>query len=293
MNRYLPILAVQAGSRSPETNLDEFENELNELLTDFPHAKMVIYPEIHLCGVSGTPDQRTERLFAAAEPMNGPRMNRLAAIAGRLGVWLLPGTVCELDENRKLFNSMPCFSPEGSLIASYRKCFPWRPFEPYTPGRDFTVFNMRGIGRIGLAVCYDIWFPEVVRQLAWMGAEVIVNPAQTSTCDRAKELVLLQANAICNQVYIVSVNAAAPSGTGQSVIVDPEGNIRIQLPGETPGIMTDVLNLDEVDRVRKYGTLGLNRMWSQFREDDTPLELSVYDGRMDPERWAMHCKEKK
>lgn len=64
------------------------------------------------------------------------------------------------------------------------------------------------------------------------------------------------------------------------MIVDPEGRIRA-----TPGILTDVLNIDEVERVRIFGTAGLNRMWSQFREGDRVLELPMYEGRIDPRKW--------
>jgi len=286
MHRSLPILAVQAPPRSPDTKIQVFEDEIKELLADFSNTKLVIYPEIHLCKASGTPKQRAEQLEAAAQPLDGPRGKRLAGIAKKLGIWLIPGTVCERGRDGFLYNTAPVYSPDGELVAAYRKCFPWRPYEPYKPGDEFVVFEMPGIGKIGLAICYDIWFPEVVRHLAWMGAEVIINPAQTSTCDRAQERVLVQANSIFNQVFIISVNAAAPVGTGQSMITDPEGNIRAECPSESPNILTDVINLDEVSRVRTYGTAGLNRMWNQFKKEDAPIKLPLYDGRMDPVRWS-------
>lgn len=286
MARNLPILAVQATSRTGEAGLDAFESELEALLSDFPQTKLVVYPEIHLCGVSGTPQERGAALVEAAQPLEGPRIERLSAVARRLGVWLMPGTVCESAGGGKVYNTAPVFSPQGELAATYRKCFPWRPFEPYVPGNAFTVFDIPDIGRVGLAICYDIWFPEVARQLAWMGAEVILNPAQTSTCDREKEKTLVQANAIFNQVFVVSINAAAPAGTGQSLIADPEGNVRVSLPSESPAIMTDVLNLEEVERVRRFGTCGLNRMWAQFGKEDAPLALPLYNGAIDPRTWG-------
>ena len=285
MSRFLPILLVQTTSRSSDSDLTGFEEEVRELLADFTQTRLVVYPEMHLCGVAGTPVERAERLQRLAEPMSGPRVQRLKGIAQRLGVWLLPGTVCERGEDGELYNTAPVFSPEGELVASYRKCFPWRPFEPYKPGDHFVVFDIPEIGRVGLAICYDIWFPEVARQLTWMGADVIVNQSQTSTCDRAQEQILLQANAIFNQVFILSANAAAPAGTGQSLIVDPEGRVRVQAPSESPARLTDVLNLEDVDRVRRYGTAGLNRPWSQFHATDAVLELPIYSGRIDPREW--------
>jgi hypothetical protein len=147
------------------------------------------------------------------------------------------------------------------------------------------VFDLPDVGRLGFSICYDAWFPEVSRQLAWMGAEVIISPVLTTTCDRAQELVLARANAIVNQVYVISVNAAAPVGVGRSLIVDPEGRVRVEADDSTATVLTDVLDLDEVTRVRQYGTAGLNRMWDQFTEADAPLELPLYQGRIDPLRW--------
>ena len=75
-----------------------------------------------------------------------------------------------------------------------------------------------------------LWFPEVIRHLAWMGAELVVIPTQTSTRDPAEELVLVRASAIQNQVFVVAANAAAPVGTGRSILADPEGLVRFLAP---------------------------------------------------------------
>jgi predicted amidohydrolase len=73
-------------------------------------------------------------------------------------------------------------------------------------------------------------------------------------------------------------------GVGRSVITDPEGRVRVaDDPG--PTVLTDVLELDEVGRVRRFDTAGLNRMWEQFTAADPRLELPVYSGRIDPTRW--------
>lgn len=59
-------------------------------------------------------------------------------------------------------------------------------------------------------ICYDGWFPEVARGLAWLGAELIVQLAATPTADREQELILARADAIANQVYLMNVNAGRP-----------------------------------------------------------------------------------
>jgi predicted amidohydrolase len=195
--------------------------------------------------------------------------------------------LCEADADAPgaVFNTAVAFSPEGRLVASYRKIFPWRPYEIFAPGDRFVVFDVPEVGRLGFCICYDAWFPEVCRHLAWRGAEVVVNPTQTTTSDRAQELVLARANAIVNQVFVVSVNAAAPLGVGRSLVVDPEGRVRVAADDPSPAVLTDVLDLDEVTRVRQFGTAGLNRMWEQFTDADRPLDLPLYEGRIDPARW--------
>ncbi|MCI2423718.1 carbon-nitrogen hydrolase family protein [Saccharopolyspora sp. K220] len=286
MSRPLPIALAQATPVAAAAPLSGFAAEVETLAASLPRTALIAYPELHLCGVSGTKAERDAQLHAVAEPLSGPRAQQLAELAGDLGVWLLPGSVCERGENGELFNTALAFSPQGELAASYRKVFPWRPYEPYDPGDRFVVFDAAGIGRLGFSICYDAWFPETARQLAWLGAEVIVNPVQTTTTDRAQELVLARANAIMNQVFVLSVNAAGPVGTGHSLVVDPEGHVRAEAPGSGATLLTDVLDLDAVARTREFGTAGLNRMWAQFTDADAPLELPLYQGRIEARRWT-------
>ncbi|CAM5276590.1 amino acid permease [Streptomyces canarius] len=81
---------------------------------------------------------------------------------------------------------------------------------------------------------------------------------------------------------MVSVNTAGPVGTGRSLVVDPEGRVRAEAPDSAATVLTDVLDLDDVTRVRTFGTAGLNRMWDQFTDADTPIDLPLYGGRIDP-----------
>ena len=280
------LALVQAPPRPHATALAEFADEVRGLAADFPRTQLIVYPEYHTVGVDGaTPEERTAQYNAIAEPLDGPRVQRLGEIAASVGRWLLPGSVVERGPGGELFNTALVFSPEGELVATYHKMFPWRPFEPWTPGRQFVVFDIPSVGRFGLSICYDAWYPEVFRQLAWMGAEVILNPAMTTTCDRSQERILARANAIVNQVFMVTVNSAWPSGTGRSAVIDPEGIVRTEADGETPTLLTDCIDLDEVTRVRTWGTCALDRPWSQFNELDGPIELPIYGGRIDPATW--------
>ncbi|GAA2788263.1 carbon-nitrogen hydrolase family protein [Saccharopolyspora taberi] len=285
MSRLLPLTLAQVPPQEATAPVSAFAAEVQRLVARYPQTRLVVYPELHLCGVEDTGPARTAQLQETAQPLRGPRTRQLAELAGDLGIWLVPGTVCERGEKGQLFNTALAFSPGGDLAAWYRKIFPWRPYEPYDPGDRFVVFDAPGFGRLGLSICYDSWFPEVARHLAWMGAEVIINPVQTTTNDREQEIVLARAHAIANQVFVASVNAAAPVGTGGSLIADPEGRLRQHAAGSGAEVLTDVVDLDDVARVRTFGTAGLNRMWSQFSDTDSPIELPLYQGRIDPRTW--------
>jgi predicted amidohydrolase len=290
MSRYLSLAAVQAAPLPHEGAVDLFAEHAVGVADDFPEAELLVYPELYLCGLGGRADDRDAHLREAAEPVDGPRMSRLRDVARQLGRWLVPGSVYEWGEDGGIYNTTVLLSPTGELVARYRKVFPWRPYESCRPGAEFVVADLPGRGRIGLSICYDTWFPEVSRHLAWMGAEVILAPTLTPTSDRPQELVLTRANAIANQVYVVSVNGAAPYGTGHSLIVDPEGLVRHQA-GEGATVISDVLDLDAVNRVRRFGTAGLNRVWDQFHSSDATLALPLYHGRIDPDAWRARSSD--
>lgn len=286
MPRILPLVAAQAAPRLIGDPVSAFLDEVKAALAEKPDSKLVVFPELHLFG-DGSPDlQRTEALQESAEPLGGPRVKELKQLAADLGIWLVPGSVCERGPEGQLFNTQLVLSPEGELAGYYRKIFPWRPFEPYDPGDRFTTVELKGTGRVGLNICYDAWYPEVSRQLAWMGAEVILNVVKTTTPDRRQELVLAKANAIVNQVFVVSVNCAGPTGQGKSIIVDPEGNTLAEADDDAPVLLTADLDLAAVEHVRTHGTENLNRPWSQFRDGEAAVELPVYQGRINPATWT-------
>ena len=83
------------------------------------------------------------------------------------------------------------------------------------------MFSIPNVGKVGVMICYDGWFPEMARSLALRGAEVIAHPTLTTTPDREEELVLARANAITNQCYVINPNAVVTIGGGRSIGVDP------------------------------------------------------------------------
>ena len=271
---------------APATGLDpvgDLAKEVAQLLVDEPRVQMVVYPEIHLFGGSDLAEDANTWLAEAAEPLDGPRIAALARIAADHGVWLVPGSVPEVADG-KIYNTAVVFDSRGKLVASYRKVFPWRPYEAWSPGAEWIIFDVPDVGRFGLSICYDSWFPESTRQLGWLGAEVVLNLVKTVGPDRAHELVLARANAIVNQVYFLSLNAAGPVGAGRSVYVDPDGDVLAELPADSAVTVLE-LDLDRVSEIRDHGTAGLNRIWNQLRPDDAPIPLPAYNGAMTPGHW--------
>jgi predicted amidohydrolase len=199
-----------------------------------------------------------------AQPIPNPTLEKFIEWARKEKKWLIPGSFYEKAQD-KIYNTAVVISPGGEIIAKYRKIFPWRPIEPGDAGEEFCIFDIPNKGRFGLCICYDIWFPEVARNLAWLGAEAIFCPTATYTSDRAQEVVLVQAASISNQLYFFNVNGLGVGGVGRSIFVDPEGRV-LQTSGEGFIIMSEVIDLDVVSRVRQYGTLGTSQVWKNLRD---------------------------
>ena len=246
----------------PEATLKRMAERVGRVKAIVPGVQLVTFPELHLPALPPPLEPHGARAADLAVEVPGPLTEQLGEIARRNGVWLVPGTVYERGEGDRVHNTCLVLSPEGELAATYRKVFPWQPHESCAPGDGFTTFDIPDVGRVGLSICYDGTFPETCRQLAWMGAEVVLQPTLTTTSDRTQELVLARANAIFNQLYFVSLNAGAPAALGRSLIADPEGLVRLQA-GEGEELLTDVLDLDAVTRVREHGTAGVSRIWDQ------------------------------
>ncbi|MDN6624571.1 MAG: carbon-nitrogen hydrolase family protein [Acidipropionibacterium jensenii] len=281
----LTALGVQGVPVPIGTPLDVFERSCRDLLDRHPGTGMLVWPELHLFA-DGVPDRAREaRLRAAAQPLDGPLIAGLAAISRRLGIWLIPGSVCERGPEGALFNTSVVLSPDGDLTASYRKIFPWRPTAPYPPGDRLCVFDIEGVGRLGLCICFDSWFPEISRNLAWLGAETIINPVKTTTPDRPQEMVIARANAITQQVNFLTVNVAGPVGVGVSALFGPQGERISGIDDDRPGSFEAVLSSDRVPRTRREGTAGVTRPWDFFRPGDSPVDLPAYRGTIDPASW--------
>lgn len=230
-------------------------SEVRRVRARYPWVRMVVLGELASFGADP----------AHARELPGDVVPFYAALARETGLWLVPGSVYEREDG-EVYNTALVFNPEGGVVGSYRKMFPFCPYEKgVRAGEDFLVFEVPGVARFGLSICYDQWFPESTRNLAWLGAEVILCPTMTNTIDRELELCLARANAISNQCYFFNINVAGELGNGRSIVVDPEGQV-IHEAGERDEIIPVEVDLARLRRARRRGTLGLGQPLKSFRD---------------------------
>jgi predicted amidohydrolase len=264
MARNLGIAGIQMHVAYGRDNTDEMLKKLRTVADLFPWVDIICFSELCMSGLD----------MNLAMPIPNPSLDRIISWAQKNSKWIIPGSFYEKEED-KIYNTAVVISPDGDVVARYRKIFPWRPLEETEAGEDFCIFDIPQKGRFGLCICYDVWFPELTRSLAWMGAEAVFCPMATYTSDRAQEMILAQANAISNQLYFFNINGLGVGGVGQSIFLDPEGRV-LQTSGEAEVIMTEVIDLDHTVRVREFGTVGQCQIWKALANFEG--KFPIYQG---------------
>jgi omega-amidase len=172
------------------------------------------------------------------------------------GIWVMGGMITPAqDSSNKGKNSVVLYSPDGTKWGSYEKVHLFNPSgeeKVHLPGNQVEVFEINGL-KICPLICYDLRFPEVFREGTKNGAEVFVVHA----CWPSKRMnhwkVLLQARAIENQAYVIGSNRTGEEPEtqyeGGSMVVDPQGNILMEL-GNEPICQEVVLENKLVDEWR-------------------------------------------
>jgi len=191
--------------------------------------------------------------------------DKFSAIAKELNTWLIPGTFYE-QVNDQVFNVAPVFNPEGKIIQKCRKNFPWLPYEKEVAlSEDICIFNIDEFTKVGVHICYDLWFPETSRALALNGAEIIINPTLTPTKDRDIEQIMVQATAAQQQLFYIDINGSGEQGCGKSIVCNPDGEIMHQSDSEEDKFVIN-LDLNHVRDSRKHGIYGLGQPLKSFRD---------------------------
>jgi predicted amidohydrolase len=244
-------------------NLTNIAAEIERTKQRFPWLDMLVLSELCSYGV----DKKH------AQSLPGPAEEFYCELAKKLKLWLIPGSHFE-RQGEQIFNTASVINDQGEVVTRYRKIYPFYPYETgVSCGDEFVVFDVPQ-GRIGLAICYDLWFPEVARSLTHLGAEVLIYPTLTGTIDRGVEVVMAQATAATNQCYVMAVNAAGPLGNGQSVAVGPEGNI-IHRAGSGAEVIPIEVDFAHIRRSRERGLHGLGQPLKSFR--DNAIHFPAYE----------------
>lgn len=197
-------------------NFAKFERYARQAAGD--GAKIIVTSECFLDGYLGHkkmhPEMTLEKLAAMAEPIDGPYVQKAAALARELSVHLLFG----FSERRgpRVYNTAALIAPTGKLLGTYSKSHTGD--ELYEPGSEFPVFATP-VGRIGMLICFDRQLPETSRTLALKGAEIILIPAHSPNVGVINEDLMMRVRAYENNVFVVLAN---PYNT---VIVDSSGEI--------------------------------------------------------------------
>jgi deaminated glutathione amidase len=249
-------------------NLAKMSLEIEVTMLRFPWVELIMFGE--LCAFGSN--------LQSAQPMPGPAEEHFQMLARKHGIWLIPGSLYEI-KNGKIYNTSPVIDPEGNVVARHRKIYPFLPYEQGVEGGlEHTIFDIPDVGRFGVSICYDSWFPETSRALAYLGAEVILHPTLTNTIDRDFELSIGRATAGTNQLYFVDVNNTGQLGYGKSAIFSPEGDV-MHLAGRGSETIPVTLDLELVRRTREEGLKNLGQPLKSFR--DSNISFPQYDGNKD------------
>ena len=245
-------------------NLPTLSHRLGLLMHLYPWTQMVVLSELAAHGP----------VMESAKPLPGETEAAFQEMARRHRIWFVPGSFFERRESA-VYNTAPVIDAAGEVITRYSKMFPFTPYEEdVTPGRAFCVFDVPQVGRFGLAICYDLWFPEIARTLTSLGAEVILNPALAHFVDPDADLLIAQASAAMFQSYVFHFNGLAAGGNGRSLVAGPDGRVLHQASAAEELIPLEI-DLGLVRRERVRGLRMMGQPLKSFR--DRPTDFPVYD----------------
>ena len=202
----------------------------------------------------------------------GPIQDFLAATAARLGLWVIAGTIpIRVAADARVAAASLVYNAQGERVARYDKIHlfdvelperaeSYRESANMAPGKTPAVVDTP-IGRVGLAVCYDVRFPELFRNLSAQGAEVFVLPsAFTAPTGRAHWETLLRARAIENLCYMIApaqsgFHASGRETYGDSLIVDYWGSVRARLSSGTGVVIAELDLAAQAETRRNFPAL--------------------------------------
>lgn len=221
-------------------------------------AEFVMLPEMFCC------PYENGAFRPYGEEQDGPAQRALSALAAALGIWIVGGSIPELEENR-VYNTSFVYDSAGRQVARHRKMHlfdisveggqTFRESDTLSPGGEITVFDTPW-GKMGLCICFDLRFEELARLMALRGARVIFVPAAFNmTTGPAHWELLFRQRAVDNQLFTVGTSPARSESEtyvawGHSIVCDPWGSVLHQCGAEEEISITS-LDLHRVESVRR------------------------------------------
>lgn len=222
-------------------------------------AVLAVLPEMFNCPYDN-------RYFPSyAEQEGGDSWQVMSGLAKENKIFLVGGSIPEIDQQSHIYNTSFVFNPQGQQIAKHRKMHLFdidvkggqyfKESDTLSSGNEVTVFDTP-YGKVGLVICYDFRFPELSRLLVKRGASFIVVPgAFNMTTGPAHWELLFRARAMDNQVYTLGVAPARDVTAGyvsygNSLVVDPWGKVLKSLGGEEDILIED-LDLERIEEIRE------------------------------------------
>ncbi len=221
-------------------------------------AEFVMLPEMFCC------PYENGAFRPYGEEQDGPAQRALSALAAALGIWIVGGSIPELEGNR-VYNTSFVYDSAGRQVARHRKMHlfdisveggqTFRESDTLSPGGEITVFDTPW-GKMGLCICFDLRFEELARLMALRGARVIFVPAAFNmTTGPAHWELLFRQRAVDNQLFTVGTSPARSESEtyvawGHSIVCDPWGSVLHQCGAEEEISITS-LDLHRVESVRR------------------------------------------
>jgi predicted amidohydrolase len=259
MNRYNAAAVQMASGSNVSANLTEVGRLIDIAVQQ--DASLIVLPE----NFAIMPVEEAERIKAAEEFGNGPIQEYVAAKAAQHKVWIVAGTIGikTLDSDR-IHSTSILYNASGEIAARYDKMHLFdvslENGEEYTESRIFEAGNNVTVvdtpfGKLGIAVCYDLRFPELFRAMLDQGANIFALPsAFTSRTGKAHWEVLVRARAVENLAYVIAAGQGGYHVNGRethgdSMIVNPWGEILDRLPRGS-GVVVAGIDLAMQQRIR-------------------------------------------
>jgi predicted amidohydrolase len=230
-------------------------------------AELVVLPEMFNC-----PYDNQKFNEYAEKRRNSRTLKKMSTAAQENQIYLVAGSIPELD-NGKIYNTSFIFNQHGDIIGSHRKLhlfdidvpnsITFRESDTLTPGSEITIIDTN-LTRLGVVICYDIRFPELIRLMALEGVELLVVPgAFNMTTGPAHWKTLIRSRAIDNQIFLAAASPAQDDKAsyvayGHSMIAGPWGEVLSEARAGEEIIYADI-RLKRIDDVRRELPVLYNR----------------------------------